>query len=62
MHMCMAHALEMIGVMNIKIGCKDTYVQVRIENTEGEKCANLPFLELHVQTLLPWAESIPCDK
>lgn len=30
-----------------------TYVQDRIENTEREKCGDLHFLELHVQTLLP---------
>lgn len=49
--------LEIVGVMNIKIWLQDTYVQDRIENTEREKCDDLPFLELHVQTLLPWAES-----
>lgn len=30
---------------------QDTYVQDRIENTEREKCDDLPFLELHVHGL-----------
>lgn len=53
---CVWHVLGNGRSYEYKNWLQDTYVQGRIENTEREKCDVLPFLELHVQTMLPWAD------
>lgn len=49
-HVC-GTCLEMVGVTNIKIGCKILTFRAGYKILR-EKCDDLPFL----QTLLPWAD------